>query len=492
MSRAFASSFVGGEVTPEFFGQVTDAKYQAGLAMCRNFRILPHGPAQNRAGFEFVAEVKDSTKLCRLFPFEYSTTQTMVLQAGDQYLRFHTQAATLLSGGVPYEVATTYLNTDLSSIKYVQSADVFTMVHTSYPPAELKRLGAVSWTIGDISFATTLQPPTGVLLTATLGATPGTATLMRYAVTSVASNNTDESLISITGDESTVHCTISAATQANPGILTSAAPHKLGVGAPVNVSGVTGMTGLNGEWYVNSIPTASTFTLKSLAGVPLDTTAFPAYVSGGAVLMHGLYNNLFDTGAQNAIAWNLVAGALRYNVYKYSNGLWGYIGQASGASFVDNNITPDISKTPPELNNPFVGAGNYPGAVTYFEQRRIFAGTVNKPQNLWMTRSGTESNLTYSIPTRDSDSIAFRVVARQANTVRHLVPLTNLLALTSSAEWRVTSVNTDALTPTSASVKPQSYIGANNTAPVIFNNNVIYAAARAGSSRPSGSPRPAS
>jgi hypothetical protein len=70
---------------------------------------------------------------------------------------------------------------------------------------------------------------------------------------------------------------------------------------------------------------------------------------------------------------------------------------------------------------------------------------------MWLTRSGTESNLTYSIPTRDSDSIQFRVVARQANTVRHLVPLTNLLALTSSAEWRVTSINTDALTPTSIS-----------------------------------------
>jgi hypothetical protein len=74
----FSRSFNGGELTPEFFGQVTDSKYQTGLATCRNFRILPHGPAQNRAGFEFVREVKDSTKLVRLLPFEYSTTQTMV------------------------------------------------------------------------------------------------------------------------------------------------------------------------------------------------------------------------------------------------------------------------------------------------------------------------------------------------------------------------------------------------------------------------------
>lgn len=478
--RSFSRSFSGGEVTPEFFGQVTDAKYQTGLALCRNFRILPHGPAQNRAGFEFVREVKDSTKLVRLLPFEYSTTQTMVLETGDTYFRFHTQGATLLSAGVPYEVATTYAQADLFGIKYVQSADVLTLVHTTYTPNELRRLAALNWTIGAIAFATTLVPPTNVTALATLGGTPGTPTTHSYAVTSVASNNIDESLVSIISLQVAAQATITAITQANPGVLTTAAVHKLAVGDPVNVSGVLGMTQINlSNLTVNSVPTTSTLTL-ALNGVPIDTTAFGAYTSGGSIFLNGVKNNLFDTGAFNTIAWAIAAGALRYNVYKRSNGLWGYVGQASGTTFIDNNITPDLAKTPPEANNPFVGAGNYPGAVTYFEQRRCFAGTVNQPQNMWLTRSGTESNLTYSIPTRDSDSIQFRVVARQANTVRHLVPLTNLLALTSSAEWRVTSVNTDALTPTSISVKPQSYIGANNAQPVIVNNNVIYTAARGG------------
>lgn len=396
MTRAYSRAFNAGELTPEFFGQITDSKFQTGLAKCRNFRILPHGPAQNRAGFEFVAEVKDSTKLVRLMPFEYSTTQTMVLQVGDTYMRFHTQAATLFNGGAPYEIATPYAQADVFGIRYVQSADVLTLCHTGYTPNELRRLAALNWTIGTIVFATTLLPPTAPAATATAGTTPGTPITHTYAITSVASNNIDESLISAT-------CSCS--------------------------------------------------------------------------------NNLFDSGAHNDISWTAATGALRYNVYKQSNGLWGYVGQASGTAFRDDNITPDIGQTAPEASNPFVSAGNYPGAVTYFEQRRVFAGTVNQPQNMWMTRSGTESNLTYSIPTRDSDSIAFRVVARQANTVRHLVPLTNLLALTSSAEWRITSINSDAITPTSIDVKPQSFIGANDAQPVIVNNNVIYAAARGGHAR---------
>lgn len=490
--RGFAHAFTGGELTSEFFGQIGDAKYLTGLALCRNFRVLPHGPAQNRAGFEFVLEVKDSTQLTRLMPFTYSTTQTMAVEVGAGYFRFHTmdsvtlQGSTLLSGaGVPYEVANAFVQADLFGIKYVQSADVFTMVHPNYAPAELRRGGALAWTFTPISFVTTLAAPTAITLAATLGATPGTPSVHRYAVTSVASNNIDESLISIEGTAPTAQATISAITKANPGVITTTPAHGLLVGDPVNIAGVLGMTAINQTGlFVNSVPTTTTLTVANAAGVPVDTSGFGVYTAGGQIFMTmGVKNNLFDTGASNKISWTAAAGALRYNVYKYSNGLWGYLGQASGTTFTDNNITPDISHTPPESNNPFSSVGNYPGAVTYFDQRRVFAGTINQPQNMWLTRAGTESNLSYSIPTRDSDSISFRVVAREANTVRHLVPLANLVALTSSAEWRVTSLNTDSLTPTSISVKPQSYVGSNDAQPVVVNNNVVYAAARGGHAR---------
>lgn len=191
-------------------------------------------------------------------------------------------------------------------------------------------------------------------------------------------------------------------------------------------------------------------------------------------------NNLLQTGASNLVGWTAATGARRYNVYRQDNGLYGYIGQTDALNFSDTNYTADISKTPPEQYDPFPSAGNYPAAVSYFEQRRCFAGTTNQPQNLWMTRTGSESNMSYSLPTRDDDSINIRVAAREANTVRHIVPLSNLVLLTSAAEWRVSSINTDAITPSSISVKPQSYIGANDVQPVIINNNLIYGAARGG------------
>jgi hypothetical protein len=152
------------------------------------------------------------------------------------------------------------------------------------------------------------------------------------------------------------------------------------------------------------------------------------------------------------------------------------------ASFTDDNIAPDLGRTPSYLDDAddFVGTGNYPSAVSYFEQRRIFAGTNNDPQTFWGTRANTESDLGFHIPVQADDRIKFKVASRQASQIRHLVALNNLLALTSQAEWRITSIDSDALTPTTASVRPQSYIGANNVQPQIVNNSLLYCASRGG------------
>ena len=190
--------------------------------------------------------------------------------------------------------------------------------------------------------------------------------------------------------------------------------------------------------------------------------------------------NLYTSGNYITISWSAVSGASRYNVYKIQGGVYGYIGQTAGTSLVDDNIAPDLSITPPILDTSLSDYLKRPGAVSYYEQRRWFAGSLLYPQSLWATNSGTESTLSYSLPLRDDNRIKIRVAAREANTIRHIVPLSQLVLLTSSAEWRVTSVNSDAITPSSISVMPQSYIGAGPAQPVIVNTNMLYAAARGG------------
>jgi len=129
---------------------------------------------------------------------------------------------------------------------------------------------------------------------------------------------------------------------------------------------------------------------------------------------------------------------------------------------------------------------DYPRATAYFEQRRVFGGTPLKPQTFFMSKTGVEDSFDYSIPVRDDDSIEVRMASREANTIRHIVPIGDLVIFTDSAEWRVTSVNSDAITPTSIVVRPQSYIGANHVQPVVVSTQAVYSAARGGHVRSMG------
>ena len=520
-TRTFNRSFAGGELSPEMFGRIDDQKFQTGAAKLRNFIALPQGPAVNRPGTKFVRAVKDSTKKTRIIPFTYSTTQTMVLEFGEGYIRFHTQGETLLAGtgaaynaatpyvvgamvsylgsnyycilastgnlptnatywypipSAAYEIPSTYVEADLFDIHYVQSSDVLTLVHPNYPPRELRRLGATQWTLTNISFVPTVTSPTGVAVVASFGE--------RFNIVSI--------------------------TKASPGWIVCSSEHQFAKGDSVYISGVGGMIELTTGFYVVDTEAVVGLSVKDYTtGVPVDTSLFGAYTSGGkieygtkifdivnyyvvtAIAANGVdeslasasvsaTNNLYVNGAFNTITWSAVAGAIRYNVYKIQSGLYGYIGQTQALSFTDDNIAPDMGITTPIVETVFNSANNYPGAVSYFEQRRVFAGTINAPQQIWMTRSGTESDMSYHLPVKDDDRISFKVAAREANTIRHIVPLQQLMLLTSAAEWRVSPVNSDAITPTTISVRPQSYIGASNVQPSIINNSMVYCAARGG------------
>ena len=58
---------------------------------------------------------------------------------------------------------------------------------------------------------------------------------------------------------------------------------------------------------------------------------------------------------------------------------------------------------------------------------------VINPQWIRMSRTATDDNFGYHIPTQDTDSIQIRFAARDGNGVKHLVTMSDLLILTSGA-----------------------------------------------------------
>ena len=176
------TSFVSGEFSPKMDGRTDFDKYSSGAKTLENFLVHPQGAATRRVGAQFIAEVKSSAAKTRLIPFEFSTTQTYVLEFGNTYIRFFKDKGQILDSGSPYEISSPYLTAELFEIKFAQSADVMYITHPNHETMKLSRTGHTSWTLTQVAFTdgpylatnsttTTLQPAsasvaTGVNITA--------------------------------------------------------------------------------------------------------------------------------------------------------------------------------------------------------------------------------------------------------------------------------------------------------------------------------------
>lgn len=177
----------------------------------------------------------------------------------------------------------------------------------------------------------------------------------------------------------------------------------------------------------------------------------------------------------NTVSWSAVSGALYYRVYKGNNtGDLGYIGTTKGLSFRDDNIGPDYSEGPPQGQTPFPSANNYPSTVSFFEQRLIWARTSNNPNAVYASRSGEYENMDISRPLRASDAFSFRLVAGRVNAVNQMVPLDNLICITSDSLFKITAGQDGFLSPTSFNSKRQNGRGGSRLPPLVVDANAFY------------------
>lgn len=611
MLKAIQNSFTGGEQSPAMYGRIDDQTgYQAGLAKCRNFIVLPQGPVQNRAGFEFVRRAKFADKPSVLIPFTYNTDQTMVIELGDKYARFHTQGATLLgSNGEPYEVATPYAAEDVAEIHYTQSADVVTLVHPSYAPMELQRYGAADWRLRQIDFGAPLPAPTGLTGSYTCTAKTDVVTAemrsmytIKYVVTAVRSTSVgsvvDESAqsnaVAITGnlfvDASKITLQWTPVSGAERYRVYKTYSGRYGF---IGETAETSFTDTNVDPDESITPPRYIDPFHQSKGISAVnvTSGGSGYLSRDRALARTAVSVTFVRSREGgyedpAIKLSLIdkagagsGGSLRYEssgyvrsseVRRFGNGESeyyamyytsqitvtaivpsdpgrGYISPVATlatttvGAFISGDkkmarsrevalgtesVAPSVSVsdstgygasllpvvdssgrivqirivsagqnyTSPTITiagtkyggsgaaaTAVVGqAGDYPGAVTYYQQRRVFAGSYNHPQYVWMTRPGTEADMHNSLPAQDDDCIAVRASVAETSRIRHVVPLTSLMLLTASSEIRTTTANDDAITPTSIGFLPQTYYGAAAPQPLLVGRAAVYASQRGG------------
>ena len=171
------TNFNGGEFSPLMYGRSDLKKYATGLATCLNYVPTIQGGLTRRPGTRYIAQTKDNSTV-RLVAFEFSETQTYIIEFGHLYVRFYTNDGQLLESTDTfrlltedgfylkaengrylvneatgaYELSSSYTAADLPNLAFAQSADVLYIVHPRHPPRKLQRLGEMDWQFEDIVF----------------------------------------------------------------------------------------------------------------------------------------------------------------------------------------------------------------------------------------------------------------------------------------------------------------------------------------------------
>lgn len=233
MTIASQRSFCAGELSPALYARADTVRYATGLKTCRNFAVARYGGVYNRPGTAFIAEVKDSTKTVRLIEFIFNADQTYVLEFGNLYIRFFYQQAPIevsavsawdsgtayvigdlvsaagvnyyaiaagtnhavsdtaywypLTGTI-YEIPSPYVEADLATLQFEQSADVLTIVHPNYAPRDLDRTAQTTWTLTTTLNTPSIDAPTG------LSTNGGAGSTTKWKVTAVKDETLEESL----------------------------------------------------------------------------------------------------------------------------------------------------------------------------------------------------------------------------------------------------------------------------------------------------------
>ena len=92
------SSFVSGEFSAKLDGRTDFEKYSSGCKTMENMLVHPQGASTRRVGTQFISEIKDSSTKTRLIPFEFSTTQTYMLEFSNLKIRFYKDNGAVLEG----------------------------------------------------------------------------------------------------------------------------------------------------------------------------------------------------------------------------------------------------------------------------------------------------------------------------------------------------------------------------------------------------------
>lgn len=221
--------------------------------------------------------------------------------------------------------------------------------------------------------------------------------------------------------------------------------------------------------YLSQNTTVTTMDLGTQVDTNKWNVAFSSTegVNGGAGLSAGDLGRMVriedNTPTPDAVAWGRIIGIV---------------------STTDFHMEPGVTWPAAPETTWRIGEfkeGNYPGTVSFFEQRLAFAGMPESPQTLHASRSGDFTHFgptsvpSETITVQDTDSLNYTIGDNQVNTIVWLATARNLIMGTPGGVFPVyASTANEAVTPTNINVTKATSAGGKLIRAHTIDNRIVY------------------
>lgn len=448
------ASFNSGEWSPHLYARVDLQKYHSGAALLRNFFIDYRGGASSRVGTRYVLQAYKSATPVRVIPFQAANNLGFALEFGDNYIRFHRNGVPVLEAGIVVASAT---NANPCVLGITQSWSVGDWIFVS-------GVGGMTQLNGKY-YIVHARTPTTVTLYDLFGNPVDSTTFGTYTAGGTAAR-----------------------------VYTIGSPY---AGTDLSLLKFVQNVDVMIFTHPSFVPYALTFltpTSWTMAAITFGTSILPPpLVTVGTDMAAGIFNysycvtavdingqesisstvanlntkaDIRTTGLTISIVWDAVVGAQSYNIYKSQINTnapvpvgvpLGFIGNSPSTIFIDSNIAPDFSTTPPIARQPFIVGGSVTGVtMTAFGSYTGATPTVSfTPPAAGITATGSPVLTPQVISATGPVGTGYAV----GNTVTFANGLVITVASINGSGGILTANITSAPTVTTIPAQPQSPIG---------------------------------
>jgi len=439
------TNFTGGELSPRLDGRTDLTKYTSGCATLENLVVYPHGSAARRPGSTFLAEVANSANKTRLIPFEFSTTQTYMLEFSNLKMRVYKDSGAVLEGD--------------KTISAITKANPAVVTATSH-----------GYSNGDEVVITAVGGMTEVNGKRFLVADKTTNTFELQDKDGVDINSSSFTTYTSGGVSNKVFELVTPYTTAQLfDIKFAQSADVMYITHPAHEVEKLSRTG-HTAWTLTDVD----FTNGPYLDQNITTTTLnpSAHTVGTGI----------DLVASAVTGINSGSGFLATDIgrlVQFGDG-YGKITAVTDTTNAVMEIIVDMGSATASANwslGAFSDTTGHPSCVTFFEQRLVFAGTTSQPQTIFFSKSGDYENMDANIggTIADDDAIIYTIASNQVNAIRFMTATRTLILGTAGGEFTVSGGGTDsAVTPTNILIKKQSNHGSANVDAIAVGNATLF------------------